>query len=411
MQQASSYQRGVNFNPAVYATLVPLLLFALPMGAGNSISQPLALIALLPLLLFFRRKSVLGIAFIMYFVCVTIVQGYIVYSPENSAYQAVRSGLTLAIFSLIISDYKEISQACIHYFKAAETRSGDIVEKIILVYLGGQLLQVTLFQLGIHIANASSFSAEGRVLLFPASSTIIIFFYGCYRRKMLVSFLSALILLASGSKAVILSMAAVALIALLKQMRIRAFISYTAAVIAIIVAAFQFSPTSVKRMEDFLINDRGVDYTRDYEIYHAKSSWMRDGFTILMGNGFARSLSPGIPTTDPRWAENSKYDVENAYWGMLSKLGLVGVILFLALLMKLPKDLLSAATLSVWAIMGFKTSYQFLTTFDGCFLLLTSFSVRYLIYHRRNPSGPSAVLANRWERGGARKRRVPLPQR
>lgn len=400
MQQASSPYHRISFNPAIVATLWPLLLFAIPMGAGNAISQPLALIALLPLLFLFQGGTGPGLVFILYCVTVTIIQGYILYSPETSMYQAIRSGLTLTVFSVIISRYNFIYENCIGFFRIAESKTPGLIEKILFVYLSGQLLQATLFQLGVHIANASSFSAEGRVLLFPASSTIIIFFYGCYRRKMALALISALVLLASGSKAVILSMAIVALIALLKQMNIRAFASYSAAVVVIVVAALQFSPTSVQRMQNFLINERGVDFTRDYEISHAKRSWMRDGFTILVGNGFARPLTPGIPTTDPRWAENSKFDIENAYWGMLSKIGLVGAIIFAFLLARMPKDLLSAAIISTWIILGFKTSYQFLTTFDGCFLLMTSVAVRFLIYSKSDVHNRS--LFRRYPQAGGK---------
>jgi len=102
--------------------------------------------------------------------------------------------------------------------------------------------------------------------------------------------------------------------------------------------------------------------------------------TVLTGNGLAAPLTPGVPTHDERWFENSKFDIENAYWALIAKLGIVGVTLLAILFLKLPKDIFTIAGIFILIVFGFKTSYQFFTTFDGSFLLVATMLIRFILF-------------------------------
>jgi hypothetical protein len=99
---------------------------------------------------------------------------------------------------------------------------------------------------------------------------------------------------------------------------------------------------------------------------------------VFLGNGLAKQLTPGVPTNDERWFENSKFDIENGYWGVLAKLGVVGVALFGLLFSTLPRNPVSLAVGAILLIFSFKTSYQFFTTFDGSYLLVWSIFIGLL---------------------------------
>lgn len=82
-------------------------------------------------------------------------------------------------------------------------------------------------------------------------------------------------------------------------------------------------------------------------------------------------VSRGVPTPDPAWRENSKYDIENGYWGVLAKLGVLFSALFILNgLVYLPKNATILALVLIEFIIFFKTSYQIFAYFDGCMILL-----------------------------------------
>ncbi|MFN3355601.1 MAG: hypothetical protein ACK418_06270, partial [Pseudomonas sp.] len=120
------------------------------------------------------------------------------------------------------------------------------------------------------------------------------------------------------------------------------------------------------------------DVTRAFEIAHARESFLDSPATVFLGNGLAKQLTPGVPTNDERWFENSKFDIENGYWGVTAKLGVVGVVLFGLLFSALPRTPVSLAVVAILLIFSFKTSYQFFTTFDGSYLLVWSMIIGLL---------------------------------
>ena len=78
-----------------------------------------------------------------------------------------------------------------------------------------------------------------------------------------------------------------------------------------------------------------------------------------------------------KWFENSKYDIENGYWSLFVKLGLVGVIIFLFFVTKIGNDKFGVLFVIIWLLFSFKTSYQFFTTFDGTLLVIGVAIVRH----------------------------------
>jgi hypothetical protein len=81
------------------------------------------------------------------------------------------------------------------------------------------------------------------------------------------------------------------------------------------------------------------------------TSFLENPATVFLGNGLAKQLTPGVPTNDERWFENSKFDIENGYWGVLAKLGVVGVVLFGLLFSALPRNPVSLAVGAILLIL------------------------------------------------------------
>lgn len=134
----------------------------------------------------------------------------------------------------------------------------------------------------------------------------------------------------------------------------------------------------MSRFATYLFEEKGEDVTRAFEIAHAKESFLENPATVFLGNGLAKQLTPGVPTNDERWFENSKFDIENGYWGVIAKLGVIGVALFCLLFSTLPRNPVSLAVVAILLIFSFKTSYQFFTTFDGSYLLVWSMFIGLL---------------------------------
>ncbi len=374
-------QRLSNAKLSYFLVLIPLIFFALPMGFGNSQTQPLALLLLMPFV-FYARKSFPVIA--IYFLCIAANSAYNALSDplrEYSIYQFFRSGIPFLFFCSILVGYRDLSVRVSEIFRRFDNSKLDYVNLAITIFVLGQLVQVIFFRYGISLANSASNSGS-RVLLFPMTGTILIFFYACYDRRMLLLAFSTIVLLATGSKAVIVAMIVMAALAFFARISLRSIVSYLVGASLILGLTLYANPLAMDRLSSFLGDERGVDITRTYEIYHAKATFYSGVDTILFGRGLASPVTPGIRTTDPRWRENSQYDIENAYWGVLSKLGLVGSGIFLWMFWGLPRNIVSIAVVLILVIFSFKTSYQFFTTFDGSYLLIWSVVLNHLLLVR-----------------------------
>lgn len=353
--------------------LVALGFFGLPLGFGNNLAQPAALLLITPIIITLVREAWRAIPILALVVASSIYNTITYPNLEHSLYQFIRTGIPFAFLCILLACYKDLEKYIKLAIEKKTTHPQKIIDKLLLIYTSGQLLQISLSRIGLDIANAASKTETlDRILLFPTSSSILIFLYACIHRKYLIMGLTAAVLLAAGSKAVLAAMMMMFIISVLKTNNIKSFLSYSAAGAILAAMVLIISPTSMERLNEFLHEDRGADTTREYEIYHAKESLLSGPDTIFFGNGLGKQLTPGVPTNDPKWLENSKYDIENGYWGAAAKLGIIGTILFLAMLYQLPRNTFTVALLLIWALLSFKTSYQFFTTFDGCYLLIWS---------------------------------------
>ncbi len=359
--------------------ILPIIIFSLPLGAGNSLAQPLALILLLPLFFLSLRYSLLGLMFFIWVVFVSFVQANL--SDEFSLYQSFRTGIPFLYLCVILSSYHGLCKV----LETTLSNNGKSEEKLkikkyftitLYIYAFGQAFQILLFMAGLELANAASSTPGGRILLFPTTCTLLIFMYAASSGRYLLMAVLAFVLLSSGSKAVLGVMGVMALVAVLRSGSLIRVVQAGVAGVCLVVVIANSNLLIVDRVMDFLFEERFEDVTREYEIYHAKEEWSASTGNMMFGLGLAVPLTPGILTSDPRWAENSKYDIENGYWSLLPKLGILGVLIFLYLFWRLPRDYWTAAIAIIWLVFSFKTSYQFFTTFDGSMLLLASLILR-----------------------------------
>lgn len=358
--------------------IIPLIIFGIPLGMGNGLAQPVAL-ACITFFLTSTLSASLSVAYLaIYVIAVTIVPTIGAEPWEISWFQAFRSGVTYFFFTLILANYETIQKKLNFIISHTSKAQRRAVLAAPYVFIIGQIVQVGLFQAGIKLANASlSSDSNGRIFLFPHSATLIIFYYASANKRILLAVGAAGVLLASGSKASLACMIVLAILAALKTPSFKSLVAYSVAVTCVGALALQVNTVAVERLTEFATAKDRVDITRAYEIFHAKQSWLETTPSTLFGNGFAKAISPGIRSTDPRWAENSRYDVENGYWAVLAKVGLVGAALTIFFLARLKRDRIFVASLAIMVVIAASSSQHFFSSFDGCYLLLWGMYARW----------------------------------
>jgi len=176
-----------------------LYIFSFPLGLGNSIAQPIALLLLTPILIYFASGLLASIPLVTLTAAISIAS-LIEHGNGASSYQLLRSGIPFLFFCIILGGYKN-GYETLNYKLQQTPNANKIIHTSILVFAMGQAVQVMLFFMGTHLANSASASEDGqRVLLFPTTATIVFFFYSLCKRNHLLSLLFGLIILASGSK-------------------------------------------------------------------------------------------------------------------------------------------------------------------------------------------------------------------
>ncbi|MBY8948695.1 hypothetical protein J1G35_22800 [Pseudomonas sp. SH10-3B] len=359
---------------------LPLTFFALPLALSNNLSQPLALLLLLPFVVYAARGFTRALPLLALVVASSVLQVLLSSGAKISLYQFLRSGIPFFYFVLLLAGYSYVLANVEKIARAHSVNYRRILERIIYIFALGQLLQVSLYGVGIDLTNAASKSSDevGRIMLFPTSSAVLLFFYACCQRKIGLMLILAVTLLAAGSKTILAAMAVMILLSAITQRKLKSLGVLVVAIAALGTLTFYASPLAVSRFATYLFEEKGEDVTRAFEIAHAKESFLDNPATVFLGNGLAKQLTPGVPTNDERWFENSKFDIENGYWGVTAKLGVVGVALFCLLFSGLPRSPVSLAVVAILLIFSFKTSYQFFTTFDGSYLLVWSMFIGLL---------------------------------
>ncbi|QHF45376.1 hypothetical protein PspS35_16855 [Pseudomonas sp. S35] len=359
---------------------LPLSFFALPLALSNNLSQPLALLLLLPFVVYGLRGFGRALPLLALVIAASVLQVLVSSGAKISLYQFLRSGIPFFYFVLLLAGYGYVQANVEEIARAHSPHFRRIIERIIYLFALGQLLQVSLYGVGIDLTNAASKSSDevGRIMLFPTSSAVLLFFYACCQRKIGLMLIIAVTLLAAGSKTILAAMAVMILLSAITQRKLKSLAVLVVAIAALGTLTFYASPLAVSRFATYLFEEKGEDVTRAFEIAHAKASFLDNPTTVFLGNGLAKQLTPGVPTNDERWFENSKFDIENGYWGVTAKLGVVGVALFCLLFSGLPRTPVSLAVVAILLIFSFKTSYQFFTTFDGSYLLVWSMLIGLL---------------------------------
>ncbi len=373
---------------------LPLTFFALPLALSNNLSQPLALLLLLPFVVYGLRGLTRALPLLALVVASSVLQVLVSSGAKISLYQFLRSGIPFLYFVLLLAGYSHVLANVEKIARAHSRNYRRILERAIYVFALGQLLQVSLYGVGIDLTNAASKSSDevGRIMLFPTSSAVLLFFYACCQRKIGLMLILAVTLLAAGSKTILAAMAVMILLSAITQRKLKSLAVLVVAIGALGTLTFYASPLAVSRFATYLFEEKGEDVTRAFEIAHAKESFLDNPATVFLGNGLAKQLTPGVPTNDERWFENSKFDIENGYWGVTAKLGVLGVALFGLLFSGLPRNPVSLAVVAILLIFSFKTSYQFFTTFDGSYLLVWSMFIGLL--NKAAPARQAAPLTH-----------------
>lgn len=350
---------------------LPLVIFAIPAGLGNNIVQPVSAVLFVPYI-YVSIRHAWGSVYLLSIVIISSVISYLV-SFEHSIYQSLRSGLPFMYLSIILSSHEYlVSLFRRHVNKYFLGKS--VFEFCIHFFIFGQMVQVLLFFSGIKLANTSFLSADSfdRIYVYPLLCTMLIFYWAAREGRVILGLMSLLIVLATGGKTSLLCCIILMLYSLVGRFDLRRAVLTVALLCAVPIAILSVNPTSVRRLNEFLLVASIGDITRQYEITYAKQAFSSSARTALIGNGIATPLTPGVPTTDIRWFENSKYDIENGYWALLAKIGLVGFALLIWLYAPLTKNANTRAVVLIVLINSISSSAPFFANFDGVYLLVWS---------------------------------------
>lgn len=378
------------FTPRRLLLSLPALI-ALPMSLSNTTAQPLSILILAPYLLLGVRSNAFAL-FLPFYVCLT---SYIQYTidPHShySLYQFARSFVPFIYTVVFINSFDRIS----NYLRENLIELPKFqyyIEKFFAFIIFSHLVQAALFFFRLPGANIATSSEEAdRVLLFPSTYALIVLLYFSIRQKPVQMGMCAILLLTSGSKTALVAMGVILAIALFSKLNVKTILKYAVFGAALGSVVQVTNPLAVERALQFVFEEQGQDYTREYEISHAREKFLSNDGTVLFGNGLAKALTPGVPTRDPAWAENSKFDIENAYWSLLSKLGVFGFAILIFSMLRMRFSVVSFALLCILAMYGLRTSYLFFTNFDGAFLILAAIIVDGLLREQKALDGAPAL--------------------
>jgi hypothetical protein len=299
---------------------------------------------------------------------------------EFPLFQFVRSGAPFFCGCIMLVGYRHIYACFERVIRQEGERGIGVLRKVMLAFAIGQLVQVVSARLGIPIANSMLGAvSDDRVSLFPSAAALLIFFYACNQRRLALTVIVACVLMMTGSKTVITTMAILWLAASLTRIRVMAVIKSACAVALVASLSVYAGATGFERLSNFVSNDQLEDGTRMWQSDYAKSAFYSGLDTIIFGNGLARPVTPGIDTVDPRWGENSKYEVEVGYWGLLAKLGILGTAIYGCMFLALPKNNTLLAIIIIESVSLLGSSSLFFTKFEGPYLLAWSIVVNYLL--------------------------------
>jgi len=129
----------------------------------------------------------------------------------------------------------------------------------------------------------------------------------------------------------------------------------------------------LERTKSFLTTENLGDAERERQVNEAKKVFYASSFNQLFGAGLASPITGGVTSSDPRWSQNSKYDIENGYWAALIKLGIIFTALSLYVFIRsIPINDISVVMITIYAIYFFGSSYQLFAYMDGVFLAIWS---------------------------------------
>jgi len=154
-----------------------------------------------------------------------------------------------------------------------------------------------------------------------------------------------------------------------------------------------FSPTVLTRTLKFFAEDQGSDKGRSWELSYAQELFRSSARVGVIGVGLDGQITPGQHGIDPRWNENSKFDIENVFWALLVKTGAIGCTYILFLFYRIRRSAMFLAIIAIEMIGGVGSSGLFFGSFDGTFLLAWSIVVIKLEESRETSS--ARVFGNR----------------
>lgn len=223
---------------------LPLTFFALPLALSNNLSQPLALLLLLPFVVYAARGFTRALPLLALVIGSSVLQVLVSSGAKISLYQFLRSGIPFFYFVLLLAGYSYVLANVEKIARAHRFNYRQIIERVIYIFALGQLLQVSLYGVGIDLTNAASKSSDevGRIMLFPTSSAVLLFFYACCQRKIGLMLILAVTLLAAGSKTILAAMAVMILLSAITQRKLKSLAVLVVAIGALGTLTFYASP-------------------------------------------------------------------------------------------------------------------------------------------------------------------------
>ncbi|WP_162875466.1 O-antigen ligase family protein [Sphingomonas crusticola] len=361
---------------------VSLVGLALPLGLSNATCQILGAVLLLPFVWVCRRQAWVGAIVLFWLVSLWILRR----NPAdgNVWFQFMRSGAPLTMIVIFLVSYDTLSRKFSSVLSADRSISTRLMKGIVYIFPALQLIQVVAFKAGIPIANTVLFSIgdNTRVFLPQLFTSLMLVYFGVRSNRITIVGMAAVTILATGSKSAFACFVLLAFLALFHGKRLGAFSGRLFTIGIVGFFAIGTSALVLDRAHDYFRSDFS-DITREWEISYAKEAFSADVTSVLFGVGVAKPLTPGALTEDPAWFENSRFDIENAYWSILAKLGVVGFGLILWLFSRLRMSGVVLALYVIELVVSLGSGYTFFGNFDGAFLIVWAALIEALLRPER----------------------------
>ena len=359
----------------VYLVILCLTFFSVPLGLRTGEITPLSIVLIILGFGLFPAARFGFFLAITTIVFANTLRNLMLLDEKPDIIQYFRQIVPFIFMIFVLSNYVSIVDFVDTLLQTAQVRDRwKLFRRVSYICTLGGILQIILTFGGFPLVNSIFFGATnvGRVYVYPNTIYLFILLFGLKDKNITLIALSSVIVAVTGSKTILASAVTIYVLHSIfgRQIRSALIISIVAASAVVSIHAV-YPINAIDRLTEYSSDSDFSDESRQWEIDYAKAHFTQDAASMAFGVGILTTLTPGVNTPDERWNSNSRYDIENVYWALLAKVGIVGSLMILGCILTLGIGLIEVSIIAILLISGFGTSFFFFSSFEGVYLVLS----------------------------------------